>query len=93
MSGRERIEFVWIGDVRIAALQSPFAKIHAKRGPFRDLAIPTTILLDKDGRVLWLEQTTNFRVRPQADIVLAKTKALLSDTAASAADACDMCAA
>jgi peroxiredoxin len=91
---------------RIRLLADPTLTIHQlynvqsrkfapKRGPFRDLAIPTTILLDKDGRVLWLEQTINFRVRPQADMVLAKAKALLPDAPpdAGAADACDVCAA
>ena len=70
-------------------------KFTPKRGPFRDLAIPTTILLDEDGRVLWLEQTSNFRVRPQADMVLAKAKALLPETPSgeAAAEACDVCAA
>lgn len=52
-----------------------------KRGPFRDLAIPTTILIGKDGRVLWHEQSTDFRVRPQAAAILEKTKALLSTIA------------
>lgn len=66
-----------------------------KRGPFRDLAIPTTILIDKDGRVLWLEQAIDFRVRPQAAIVLAKIRPLLSTTEldAKAADSCDVCVA
>jgi hypothetical protein len=52
-------------------------------------------LLDKEGRVLWLEQTTNFRVRPQANLVLAKAKALLPETASNTAvaDACDVCVA
>lgn len=68
-------------------------KFAPRRGPFRDLAIPTTILIDKDGRVLWLEQTTDFRVRPQADVVLAKTKALLGDTSAAVAGkSCAVCA-
>lgn len=91
---------------RIRLLADPALTIHRlynvqsrkftpKRGPFRDLAIPTTILLDKEGRVLWIEQTTNFRVRPQADVVLAKAKALLPDAPSktAAADACDVCAA
>lgn len=69
-----------------------FRKFTPRRGPFRDLAIPTTILIDRDGRVLWLEQTTDFRIRPQADMVLAKAKALLSG-AAGDAQACDACAA
>ncbi|SDA57931.1 peroxiredoxin family protein [Mesorhizobium qingshengii] len=72
-----------------------FRKFSPKRGPFRDLAIPTTILIDRDGRVLLLEQTSDFRVRPQASMILAKAKALLAtnerqfDHAAS----CDVCAA
>jgi len=70
-------------------------KFAPRRGPFRDLAVPTTILIDKDGRVLWLAQTTNFRIRPQADMVLARAKALLPDTTSDAAiqDICDVCAA
>jgi peroxiredoxin len=69
-----------------------FRKFTPRRGPFRDLAIPTTILIDRDGRVLWVEQTPDFRVRPQADMVLAKAQALLPGDAAAAA-ACDVCAA
>jgi peroxiredoxin len=66
-----------------------------RRGPFRDLAIPTTILIDRDGRVRWLEQAVDFRVRPQAAMVLAKITALLSaiDLDGKAGDACDVCAA
>jgi peroxiredoxin len=63
-----------------------------KRGPFRDLAIPTTLLLDQDGRVLWLERTSDFRVRPQADALLVKARVLLGDGDTAAAD-CDVCAA
>jgi peroxiredoxin len=65
-----------------------------KRGPFRDLAIPTTMLIDKDGRVLLLEQSIDFRVRLQADAILAKTGALLSEGVPDAAgtEACDVCA-
>jgi peroxiredoxin len=72
-----------------------FRKFTPKRGPFRDLAIPTTILIDRDGRVLWLEQTSDFRVRPQASIVLAKAKALLvtGERQLDHAESCDVCAA
>jgi peroxiredoxin len=68
-----------------------FRKFSPKRGPFRELAIPTTILIDRDGRVLWLEQSIDFRVRPQASVLLAKAKALLPSVEASA-DSCDICA-
>jgi peroxiredoxin len=66
-----------------------------KRGPFRELANPTTILIDKEGRVLWLDQTPDFRVRPQAAIVLAKTRTLLPDDPAKAQEpsTCTVCAA
>jgi peroxiredoxin len=66
-----------------------------KRGPFREIAIPTTVLIDAHGRVAWLEQATDFRVRPQADAVLAKARSLLMTTKATApiGDHCDVCAA
>jgi peroxiredoxin len=65
-----------------------------RRGPFRDLAIPTTILLDRDHRVLWLDQAVDFRVRPQAAAVLAKAQALLSSVAPHVStEPCDVCAA
>jgi peroxiredoxin len=66
-----------------------------KHGPFRELAIPTTILIDADGRIAWLEQATDFRVRPQADVVLAKTRSLLAGVGLGAEDGehCDVCAA
>ena len=67
-------------------------KFAARRGPFREIAIPTTILLDRNGRVLWLERTPDFRVRPQADMVLAKTRALLHQPVAAAQD-CEVCVA
>jgi len=68
-------------------------KFTPRRGPFRDLAIPTTILIDRDGRVLWIEQTPDFRVRPQADMVLAKARALLPGSTPEGAASCDVCAA
>ena len=66
-----------------------------KRGPFRELAIPTTILIDRDGKVLWLEQAIDFRVRPRAEIVLAKIRALLPsiEPAGEAVASCGVCAA
>lgn len=72
-----------------------FRKFAPKRGPFRELAIPTTILVDAEGRVLWLEQSSDFRVRPQAAMVLAKTKALLSPAGVAPGEAsvCNVCVA
>jgi peroxiredoxin len=49
-----------------------------RRGPFRELAIPTTLLIDADGNVLWIEQTSDFRVRSQAEHVLDEIRPLLA---------------
>ena len=72
-----------------------FRKFTPRRGPFRNLAIPTTILIDRDGLVLWLEQTSDFRVRPQASTVLAKARALIAPDQPTSGDAeqCNVCAA
>jgi peroxiredoxin len=48
-----------------------------KGGPFRDMAIPAAILVDADGKVLWMSQATDFRVRLHPDQVLADLRAAL----------------
>lgn|SRR5262245_44664820 len=48
-----------------------------KGGPFRDMAIPATILIDADGRVLWMSQATDFRVRSHPAKVLSDVRAAL----------------
>lgn len=48
-----------------------------KGGPFRDMAIPAAILIDKDGKVLWMSQATDFRVRSHPAKVLADVRAAL----------------
>ncbi|HLK26483.1 MAG TPA: redoxin domain-containing protein, partial [Caulobacteraceae bacterium] len=45
-------------------------KFTPTRGPFRELAIPTTVLIGADGKVLWYVQSKDHRVRPHADWVL-----------------------
>ncbi len=40
------------------------------RGFFRPLAIPATILIDRDGIVRWLFRSVDFRVRSNPDDVL-----------------------
>jgi peroxiredoxin len=62
--------------IRLYGLQN--RNFAPRRGPFRELAIPTTILLDPDGKVLWMEQTTDFRVRSQAERVLDQIRPILS---------------
>jgi hypothetical protein len=41
------------------------------------MAIPATILIDADGKVLWMSQATDFRVRLHPDRVLADVRAAL----------------
>ncbi len=48
-----------------------------KGGPFRDMAIPATILIDADGKVLWMSQASDFRVRSHPAKVLSDIRAVL----------------
>jgi len=52
-----------------------------KGGPFRDMAIPANILIDADGKVLWMSQATDFRVRSHPAKVLADIRAALGQGA------------
>jgi peroxiredoxin len=49
-----------------------------RRGPVRELAIPSTVLIDAAGKVLWIEQTNDFRVRSQAESVLEQIRPILA---------------
>ena len=49
-----------------------------KGGPFRDMAIPAAILIDADGKVLWMSQASDFRVRSHPAKVLADIRAVLA---------------
>jgi peroxiredoxin len=49
-----------------------------KGGPFRDMAIPATILIDADGKVLWMSQASDFRMRSHPAKVLAEVRAVLA---------------
>src|SRR5882724_3082132 len=48
-----------------------------KGGPFRDMAIPATILIDIGGKVLWMSQASDFRVRSHPAKVLSEVRAAL----------------
>ncbi len=52
-----------------------------RRGIFRPLAIPTTILVDKDGIVRWIDQTDDYRIRSDAERVLAAVRDALKQAA------------
>lgn len=46
--------------------------------PIRPLAIPTTFLIDADGKVVWIDQADDYRVRSNPDRVLAAVRANLA---------------
>lgn len=50
-----------------------------------DTVLPTVILSDESGRVRWLEQTDNYRVRPEPAEFLARIDRLAAEQAAGAA--------
>lgn len=35
-----------------------------------DTVLPTVIITDKDGRIVWTHETDNYRVRPEPDTYL-----------------------
>jgi peroxiredoxin len=54
------------------------------KGFLRPLAIPTTILIDEQGVVRWIDQTDDYRVRSDAPRVLAAVRAALAAPPAAA---------
>ena len=45
--------------------------VHAHQGPSgSDIALPATILVDRNGTVAWMEQPANFSERPSAAALL-----------------------
>jgi peroxiredoxin len=57
-----------------------------KRGPFRELVIPSIILIDPHGVVRWIDQATDFRIRRSAQDAMAQIRIFLPDSG-EAADA------
>ena len=60
-----------------------------RRGPFRELVIPTTILIDEHGVVRWLDQVSDFRIRRSAQEIMARIDVFLPG---QASDGCAVCA-
>jgi peroxiredoxin len=58
--------------------QKGFAGTPGKRGMMRPLAIPTTILIDAEGVVRWVDRSADFRVRSDAARVLGAIRPLLA---------------
>jgi peroxiredoxin len=87
---RHDLDMILVGDPGLAIIRRynlQNRNFTPKRGPFRDMAIPATILVDADGKVLWMEQASDFRARARPDQVLAAVRAVLAAPAAKAAGA------
>ena len=52
--------------------------IAPNRGVLRPLSVPTTILVDGEGVVCWIDQTDDYRLRSDADRVYEAVTAALS---------------
>ena len=54
-----------------------------RRGPFRELVIPATLLIDDNGIVRWPDQASDFRVRRSAQEILTRIDVLLRGVCAA----------
>lgn len=73
-------DMTFVADPELEIIQRYNLQNHnftPKGGPFRDMAIPATVLIDTDGKVLWMSQATDFRVRLHPEKVLAEVRAAL----------------
>ena len=60
-----------------------------RRGPFRELVIPTTLLIDNHGIVRWLDQASDFRIRRSAQEIMARINVFLPGQASESCAVCD----
>jgi peroxiredoxin len=59
-----------------------------RRGPFRELVIPTILLIDDRGIVRWMDQATDFRIRRSAQEVMARIDMFLPGLASGTCAIC-----
>lgn len=74
------------GDLKVTTRYNLHYKTLAMgpgRKRVRPLAIPTTILVDAEGIVRWIDQADDFRVRSDASRVLGHVREALGEPAAS----------
>jgi peroxiredoxin len=83
MARRHGLRLALLADPDLAVIDR-YGVRHARafappgpRGMRRPLAIPTTILLDADGIVRWIDQAEDYRVRSDAPRVLAAVRGAL----------------
>ena len=59
-----------------------------RRGPFRELVIPTTLLIDDRGIVRWLDQASDFRMRRSAHEIMTRIDVFLPGPASKTCAVC-----
>ena len=59
-----------------------------RRGPFRELVIPTTLLIDDRGIVRWLDQASDFRMRRSAQEIMTRIDVFLPGPASKTSAVC-----
>jgi len=74
-------ESLAVADLYNLRHEQGFAPTPGKRGILRPLAIPTAILVDREGIVRWIDQTNDYRIRSDPDRVVAAVEKHLRVTA------------
>lgn len=64
-----RIDYRLLSDPGARVIAS-YGLLHENAGPMGDIARPATLILDREGRIVWRDLTDNWRVRTRPDDVL-----------------------
>ena len=81
MKRERQLGFTVLSDEKMDVAQAydlGYRGFTAVRGPLRELYIPTTVLIDEDGIVRWIDQAEDFRVRTDLNTVLETIRGSLS---------------
>jgi peroxiredoxin len=79
---KNRLDITMIADPKLDVIRRynlQNMNFSPKRGPFREMAVPASILIDPGGRVRWFEQAKDFRIRRMPQAVLATIRSVLDD--------------
>ena len=70
---RERVgaDYTFLSDPDATVLDRLNIRHHTPNPSWKDIAIPTQILVDKAGMVRWVFQPSNYRIRARPETVLA----------------------
>ena len=70
---RERVgaDYIFLSDPDATVLDQLNIRHHTPNPSGKDIAIPTQILVDKNGIVRWIYRPSNYRIRARPETVLA----------------------